>query len=144
MCVSQAGRIQLSRNINKLGFELTNMMLWLSVPWRMKKCMILLDAIGLQKNTLVILSSALKGENLATLVKLEFKNWIVEKNENYDSVSFTVSPREFLHIYVKILAKFTSCTWQKNQKGKGETVYVSHISHTTTWILNIIFTSWTK
>lgn len=49
-------------------------MLWLSVPWRMKKCMILLDAIGLQKNTLVILSSALKGENLATLVKLEFKN----------------------------------------------------------------------
>lgn len=74
MCVSQAGRIQLSRNINKLGFELTNMMLWLSVPWRMKKRMILLDAIGLQKNTLVILSSALKGENLATLVKLEFKN----------------------------------------------------------------------
>lgn len=49
-------------------------MLRLSVPWRMKKYMILLDAIGLQKNTLVILSSALKGKNLATLVKLEFKN----------------------------------------------------------------------
>lgn len=74
MCVSQAGRIQLSRNINKLGFELTNVMLWLSVPWSMKKRMILLDAIGPQKNTLVKLSSALKGENLATLVKLEFKN----------------------------------------------------------------------
>ena len=81
--------------------------------------MILLDAIGLQKNTLVILSSALKGKNLATLVKLEFKNWIVEKNENYDSVSFTVSPREFLHIYVKILAKFTSCTWQNKLERKG-------------------------
>lgn len=49
------------------------MMLRLSVPWRMKKY-IFLDAIGLQKNTLVKLSSALKGENLATLVKIEFKN----------------------------------------------------------------------
>lgn len=73
MCVSQAGRLLLSRNNNKLDFELTNMMLRLSVPWRMKKY-IFLDAIGLQKNTLVKLFSALKGENLATLVKIEFKN----------------------------------------------------------------------
>lgn len=67
MCVSQAGRIQLSRNINKLGFELTNVMLWLSVPWSMKKRMILLDAIGLQKNTLSETLFSSKGENLATL-----------------------------------------------------------------------------
>lgn len=61
MYVSQAGRLLLSRNNKKLGLEFTNKMLSLSVPWRMKKYVILLDAIGLQKNTLVILSSALKG-----------------------------------------------------------------------------------
>lgn len=67
----------------------------------------------------MIPSLAPKGENLATLVKCEFKNQIVDKNKNYDSISFTVSPREFLHIYVKLLAKFTSCTWQNKLEGKG-------------------------